>query len=310
MAYYSGQASSYQDLHNVLVNACVEQGWIYKDSILSKSETFVKLTISLDGNTNQGPGIILQGGSGRNSTELMNPSREIRLGPDAGVRPLFSFVFPLNFQLFIFTEPNEVFLIVNYEIDKFSYLAFGCSSISSEYQTWIESSVAVKFSTGVSSSDPISITPTTGGYASGNRVDAYPNGFFWQTTDYQGGIHCALYSRVDGWIYPLTNYPTLSAIQAVSNLIERSPSKWSSEAILVPIIVITNKSSNKCAIATIIQNARYIRVDNLEPNQIINLGHEKWKVFPFFRKNSVSPNGGNNINHTGTFGWAIRYDGP
>ncbi len=308
MAYYSGQASSYQELLNVLVTACVAQGWTWADGILSKEETFVKLSVSASGTTAQGPGIILQGGVGKSGTNLTTPSTAVRLGPDAGVNPLFSFIFPLAYQIFIFDNPNEVFLIVNYEIDKFSYLAFG-QSTGSGYKTWIEASVAVGFQTSSNASSPISITQSTGGYSSGNLVHAYPSGFFWQTTDYGGRHHCGLYSIDTGWIYPLTGYPTLSAIQAVYNLVQVSPPNWSSESILIPIIVVANKSSNKCAIATIINNARYIRVDNLEPDQILTLGSEKWKVFPFFKKNSSVRNGGNNIVHTGTFGWAIRYDG-
>lgn len=309
MAYYSGQASSYQELLNVLVAACVENDWVWANGILSKDSVFVKPSVSTLLTAKQGPGIILQGGTARNGTSLTNPSAAVRLGPNAGVNPLFSFTFPMLFQIFIFDDPNEVYLIVNYEIDKFSYLAFG-NSTGSGYKTWIEGSVAVSFDTANSPSSPISITPRTGGYPSGNMVQAYPSGFFWQTTDYQGKHHCGLYSEDSGWIYPLTAYPTLSAIQAVYNLVEFSPSAWSSEAILIPIIVVANKSSNKCAIATNVNNARYLRIDNLEPNQILILGNEKWKVFPFFRKNSSVRNGGNNILHTGTFGWAIRYDGP
>lgn len=309
MAYYSGQATSYQELLNVFVAACVAEGWTWADGVLSKGETFVKLSVVLTGTTAKGPGIILQGGVGKNGANLITPSTEVRLGPDAGTNPLFSFIFPLSFQIFIFEDPEEVFLIVNYEIDKFSYLAFG-QSTGSGYKTWIEASVAVGFQTSTNASAPICITQSTGGYSSGNLIHAYPNGFFWQTTDYAGRHHCGLYSNAAGWIYPLTGYPTLSAIQAVYNLVQVSPSNWSNEAILIPIIVVANKSSNKCAIATNVNNARYLRIDNLEPDQILILGSEKWKVFPFFRKNSSLRNGGNNIVHTGTFGWAIRYDGP
>lgn len=46
MAFYNGQASSYQELLDVLVAGCVEQGWTWTNGILSKGYAFVKPFVS------------------------------------------------------------------------------------------------------------------------------------------------------------------------------------------------------------------------------------------------------------------------
>ena len=67
---------------------------------------------------------------------------------------------------------------------------------------------------------------------------------------------------------------------------------------------------NKVRLVLEVRNARYMRIGNNDPEQVITLGPDRWKVFPFLRKNASVPDGGSVIDHSGTFGWAIRYDGP
>ena len=89
-----------------------------------------------------------------------------------------------------------------------------------------------------------------------------------------------------------------------------SPSAWNGESVLVPIQVITSRPSNLWSLVGELTHARYVRLDNLEPGQLITLGPDRWKVYPFYRKDATARDGGDGIDHTGTLGWAIRYDGP
>ena len=91
---------------------------------------------------------------------------------------------------------------------------------------------------------------------------------------------------------------------------EYLPSKWSDNAMLLPIHIINSVTDIKVALVADLSYARYLRIDNFEPNQIIEFGNEQWKVYPFFKKNSAVRDGGSTINHTGTFGWAIKIDNP
>jgi len=59
-----------------------------------------------------------------------------------------------------------------------------------------------------------------------------------------------------------------------------------------------------------LQNARTLRVDNYDPGQIITLGDDQWRIYPFYRKNADQRDGTTSSggDHSGTMGWAIRYD--
>jgi hypothetical protein len=58
-----------------------------------------------------------------------------------------------------------------------------------------------------------------------------------------------------------------------------------------------------------VQNARYFRLGNNAPRDIITVGKTRYKVYPWYKRDAASHGGGNRVNHTGTFGWAIKYTG-
>ena len=69
-------------------------------------------------------------------------------------------------------------------------------------------------------------------------------------------------------------------------------------------------------VATVVnpRNARLCRLDNLTPGSIVTYGADQWKVYPWLRKDATTRNGKDNSrltppNHTGTYGYAIRYTG-
>lgn len=88
------------------------------------------------------------------------------------------------------------------------------------------------------------------------------------------------------------------------------PSVWNSEAVLLPIKAFIGRPSAKTSLGADMEFARRLRIDNLTPGDILVLGSDKWKIYPWYRKDVANRNGGIYANHSGTFGWAIRYQGP
>lgn len=301
MAYYNGQASSYQELLDVLVAACVEQGWTWADGILSKGKTFVKLSISGASNS---PGILIRGGTGKNAGNLVNASPySSRLG-DMGIivnttRPDW-ITWPAEYNIHIFEQ--EVFCIVNYSITNFYYLAFG--SDNSKSSNWISATTYQN----ADLYDTINLTDTSGGKGGAGSA---ASGFFWDTVQpYDFYVRDTIFSE-GGWSSSNAGIiNSVSGLITVIPLISRSSNLWNQESIFLPINLCKFVASSKTKIVCYVENARYLRIDNYEPKQIIEMGPEKWKVYPFHKKNSGARNGGVDIKHTGTFGWAIRYDGP
>lgn len=88
------------------------------------------------------------------------------------------------------------------------------------------------------------------------------------------------------------------------------PNRWNSEAVLLPIRGWKVRPENKITLTLDLEHARWTRVDNYEPGQLISIGPDRWKIFPCYRKNAAARDGGTGIDHSGTLGWAVRYEGP
>lgn len=301
MAYYSGQAASYQEIINTVVGHLQSEGWTWNGVVLSKENVFVSLQLANVGfNTLTQNVIRLVGGEGLGGTNLLNPSP---IGNAIGTFVANSSYgmtsFPVEYHLHI--NNLEVYLICNYNLDYFMWLAFGEGYIGGTFG--VPAAGRYQYN---STRWPLASIRSTGG--GGGNQDSPSAAFFWNTNfpslltpkNYTG---CILLNS--------TWHTNVNAIGSISPLMDRQPNNWNNEAVFLQIQPAMIVSSSKSQILKIIQTARYIRLDNFEPKQIIQMGSEKWKVYPFYRKNSAQRNGGDDgIDHTGTFGWAIRYDGP
>lgn len=321
MAFYSGAANSFEDLRTALIDACVAQGWTWSDSILSKGTAYVRPYVSTATTSTEGPGLIIQGGTGKSGSTLTGASDvRPRLGR-AGVTNSADVVFPLSYSIHIFDAPSEVFLFVRYSVDRFGWLAFGISATPGLPGTglWIAGIARRGYLTSTVSTGGFGITPTAGGSSNDNSTGSAvcSPGLFWCSSRAAGSDarQDAIHSNLDGGGWEGAGSGSspggLNAIFPSIPLIGYLPNAWNSESILLPIQAYLWRAASKASLVADLVNARYVRVDNYEPEQIINIGADSWKIYPFHRKNSAASNGGSlGLDHSGTFGIAIRYDGP
>lgn len=305
--YYTGSVSSFEDLHTALVNGCVDNGWSWSDSILSKGLAFVRPYVSTTETANTGMGLLLEVGTGSSGAAITGGSGCIpRLGrANAGLEAV---TWPAIYHLFVCSEPDEVFMVLQFNVDRHYWLAFGSSA--RQQGPWVSAS---SYGGYYNSSYPkIVITEDAGGSYSypGNHSGL----IFWESGGTNGGnflYRCqAVYSGIDGdWAGASvgTSVGAISALYGAAPLIQRSPSAWNQESVLVPIHVYQRRPENFWSLVLSVRHARYVRIDNYVPGQVITLGSDQWMVFPAYRKNASVRNGGSYIDHTGTFGWAIRY---
>ena len=309
MAYFSGQVSSYDELKAVLISNSQTQGWEWNNitNELTKGALQVKVTTVSVGGNNLGPGLTCQGI--KNSIA----SATMRIGPATSIASAFiSPTFPLKYHLFIFNDPDEVYLIINYSIDRFQFMSFGESTLVPNGM-WLTASLGGRY---VSSAAGVYISPTTGGQ-SGGIGNVSTSGPFWQT--YTMSAANSVIATQDFFLNGLDaiNWSSVNAltenvqvVRAVQPLISRTPSNVFSTDILLPFKITLPRASNKFSIVSEFKNSRLLRMDNLEQEQILQFGNDRWMVLPFHRKNAAVRDGGSFIDHTGTLGWAIRYDGP
>lgn len=321
MPFYSGVANSFADLRTALFSACVDEGWVQEDAdTLSKGVAYVRATINVGSTSSLGPGIILQGGTGLSDGNLILPSttrpRFGRPHQSIGIES-----WPMAYSIFIFDNPDEVFLVTNFNVDSYWWLAFGVSDNPGVPGTGLWLGAISRTGQGPSGGNGgIAIQGAGGGSGSSNGDSS--GALFWQTqsdatvpsTTNNCTIQHSLNARdwagnVNAFGSAIVTTDGFNAILPVSNLMSSQPNTYNAEAILLPIQAHVWQSSQKLTPVVEVRNARYLRIDNYVPGQILTLGGDQWIVYPWYRKDVASRDGGSTINHTGTFGWAIKYDG-
>lgn len=303
MAYYTGSANDMEALRQALISACAQNGYALRGNILVKGNVIVDVQV-VSGY------LRLTGGTGvgaNNSLAGASPAYA-QIGPNA----TFALQWPVRYDIYVHANPDEVYLLANYSVDKYQYCAFGKSVIAGLPGTgcWYSASLNQSNSTNYQFSE------------AGNATYYYSQpGLYWRSLNLN---YSATYSEsfihtgLDGgdWATGATDTAgKASAADAVAPLLNRLPSAWNSESVLMPIQPMVYRPQNKLSVVADLGHARYVRNDNHDPAQIVTIGQERWRIYPFFRKNSVERircNSTSNplLAHSGTFGLAVRYDGP
>lgn len=296
MAYYSGVANDMAAVRQALVDACVGEGWVWNQplNILSKGVVYVELLIT-------NADLLLRGFIDSNKS-LPTPWA-VRMGELFRGNALLPIIWPVKYEIFLFDD--EAYTVINYS-DTYQWAAFGHSSISLPGTgMWIGATCSEEPS--YVGNSVISLSSERGG---GNQT----SGALFLTSENAAVSGRTLNSFVQS---SLSGNPWYSngvvGIAALSPLLGNLPNAWNSESVLLPIREYAKALENKISLVADLKNARHVRIDNYDPGQIVSIGSDKWKVFPWLRKNTVNRQGtynGSSVRDSGTLGWAIRYDGP
>lgn len=295
MAYYTGSVNSFSELLTAMVNACTANGWLWTNGILSKGIAFVKPTAAASGFQ---IGIQIVGGTGQSGSSLINPSPQIpRLGPPSATiwAPV---TWPSQYHIHIGSNPDEVYVVLNSNVSDFYWLAFGRSTVPMlGTGLWIAGTAGSGNNYGYQG---VSINET-----GGSSVVPYTcPGLFWASSYTDDASRNASIQSTANGSWP--SYVPLGA-GALAPLVSRYDLAWNRTAVLLPVREYESVAENKRRLLLDAAHSRIVRLGSLEPGQILQLGAEKWRIYPFYRKNSAVPAGGSN--HTGTLGMALRYDG-
>lgn len=297
MAYVTGTASDITQLRSALLTALSSNGWSVSGNIVSKGDCYVSVT---DDAVNDR--LALQCGLGASGTTITTPTPY----PVYHMKPLSgeAFVYPMAYYIHI--VGNEVYLVTNWDIDKWLTLGFGQSPIPGMPGTgvWIAG-------TGYAASYAGGYFTWNSGCMAGNfyasaNVDARTGLFVTYSGD--GGSYsagCYVHHGLTGWSGGAGALAkTVNACRQLT-LIDNPGTNATGQAILCPIQPYIERGSGKTSLVADLQAARYVRMDTLEPGDTITLGTDQWKVYPLYKKNSAVRDGGDF--HSGTYGYAIRY---
>lgn len=303
--YYTGSVNSFADLRTALMNACTDNGWSESSGVLSKGGAFVRLYTASTTTTTEGTGLLAELGTGQSGASVTGTSGGAipRLGGGSSAA-MPDVTFAAQYFIFVHTDPDEVYCLLRFDVVRHYYLSFGNGGI--EGGIWAAGTMIRGWQ-----SVSIDISSGAGGSSGSRRTAGIP---FWESTVYNGAAASAnaiVRSNLDvEWPFGQgsTSVGRITAILAAAPHIAYTPNAWNGDAPLIPITVYQNRAENKRSLVLQLQHARYLRIDNYESGDIITLGADKWMVFPGYVKNASARNGG--IDHTGTFGWAVRYIEP
>lgn len=308
MAYYSGSANSMSVLRAALIDACTLEGWAWDSGaeVLSKGVMFLRMTVDADN-------IRFLGRTAPVAGDAPSSVRMGRVFSRSGY-PTYAITFPAAYEIFVFEQ--EVYLVVNYDVDRYQWCAFGKSTVEGLPGTgmWVGASLAA-VTVGTQGSNkfrPIYILATGGG-DTGNQSQVAPALCWGHTYAYNTAENWWLHSDLDGhgwWRSYNGEKGDAVGVGPTAPLLAALPNRWNDESVLLPIRAFKARPEYYLSLVGDFEHCRYVRVDNYDPGQVITIGNDRWKVFPWFCKNVAARNGGTQIDHTGTFGWAIRYEGP
>lgn len=301
MAFYNGSCNDVNQLLTAVNNACIANGWILSDGILSKQNCFVQLYTS-------GSILYLIGGNGQKGSSLTD-SPKLSNGRLLAAN-LGGVTYPLTYNIHVMDR--EVYLFVNYNVDFWSYLAFGQSGVKGLPGTgnWYGGLYPISNSSigrgghpccllfsAFATSGTIGNTGQQIGWFFHHGLDDYP----WSISgDNVGDINN------NGW----SSLPSQAvATKMVEPLLVRQPNSWNNEAILLNISPAIYRPEGRLSVVGDLKHARYIRNTYYNDGQIITLGQDKWRVYPCIRKNTTNPEPYHSNQHSGTYAIAVRYEG-
>lgn len=310
MAYVTGSAASFADLKTAIENACVANSWVLSSGVLSKDGCYVQLTATAGE-------LVLKGANGQSGstlTDVPNATyKQVQLvSPTAD--PIS---FPINYEVHLFAAPNEVYCVVNYNSNFYQQLSFGQSDVAGigGSGNWFTGAFPGNATAANTPGQQCysSVVETTWGTVSFTVANAW--GLFTDTgpSFVSSFIHCGLDSVE--WldtISPTTSTGARQGPDYCASLINSLPNAANQSTVLVPIKCIKPRTSGGRTIVANLNNARYTRIDNLVPGEIITFGSDQWKIYPMLRKDSAVRNGvpwATGATHSGTLGYAIRYTG-
>ncbi|WP_020160512.1 hypothetical protein [Methylobacter marinus] len=304
MAYQTGTVASPAALKSVIESFCTNNGFGLTANWLSKGQSNVTLTV--DGTK----GLHITGANSADGTvELCPFSKQIYI-VDAS--------WPVTYYLFYSANPDQVVCVLQYDTNKIQTIMFGeivkIHSSAFVGGNWF---FASRGGSSASIGEPVFVSITDAEILSGVttlygsfqfRGDiAIPfstgvGGWTYKTT----GLH----AKIDGSVWDSTDKLKVTPTDYTVSSLFRSPNAWNNQALLVPIHLQFAMADNFKAYLGYVEHIRYIRIDNYEIGDIVTLGTDRWKVFPWIAKNAAARNASVAATDSGTVGFAVRYDGP
>lgn len=320
MAYQTGVVNNLVDIQTTVRLFLTANGWTWSGGgspVLYKDQVFVKFltptvdTVMFIGTT------ALTGGS--------DAPRQVGMGrmvyDGSGNVPAL-LTFPATYWAFL--NGDEFYFVLNYDTTRYQFVTWGKSTLdvgAGATGMFIAGTInnlmrqpgytnlgclinisagsggMIGFGSQARTAAPFWDSSQGAGDANGSSFADLGSSFVHSAI---GGVSWRLGVQTDAttWTYPGNGH--------AGNLQSVLPNTWNGESPFLPLRAYRLVAESKISLVLDLQYARQCRIDNFADNEIVTIGSDQWQVFPFHRRNMTSRNGGAYVDHTGTFGWAIR----
>lgn len=307
MAVVTGSAVSFAAVATAIESALAANGWTLSSGVLSKGGLFVRLvsdTYALQ----------LLAGTGQSGSTLTGAAAQSVKMMDFQLVPMN---WPVDYEIHVLTNPDEVYVVVRYNVDRYQHLHFGVSNIPGIGGTggWFGGSFrgdVLRTSTNCKVYIPNG--SGQGNVAHAQAIDGFGLGFFFSAdtaTFPSTFLHCGLEGT--GWKTTYGGAPgNLLGPNYAAALLYALPSAANQATPLLPIHGLVARQAQGMTIAASLGHARYCRLDNVVAGAVIDYGPDSWVLYPLHARNDVQRDGipwSTGAQHSGTYGVAIRYTG-
>lgn len=304
MAYQTGTVASAAALQSAIEAFATANGWSLTSGVLSKGASFIRLTT---------PDAATLKIEGCNDASFAGGA----LCPRWSRVHMAAWPATLTYHLHAHASPDLIWCAVNYGVTDWQHVAFGDLAKTGTWTggNWFFASVCSdtrlnghpeqvymdSTSSGANRFTPGTTTMNAPALFWGQLA---ANWNFEQTRT--SFIHCEL----DGNVWPAANASgTAPSFPAVADPVHRRiVSSTDDEMVLVPYWLGVLRPDGYWSDVGHFAHLRCARLDQLAPGDVVDVGSDRWAVYPWLRRDSAQPNGGDYS--TGLWAVAVRYDGP
>lgn len=303
MAYYTNTVNSFAALKTAIEAHLVANGYSITSDVISKNSCFYKLAAS----TTE---LVLTAGVGQSGSTLTTPAPG---GAKVWNCTSDPFVFPITYECFVNSSPDEVAIVLTLGGGRYQQLCFGKSDVLglTGPGTWITGSAGTGETNGAGR--VLSFLDNGGINGVGNSLGG--KGPFSDRYNSGGSPRKSSFVLVGA-----TTWSPTSAIGSQTNtdgdvafvvgtgeMYPRTPNAFNQGTVLFPIYVNYFIAGFRSQLVVEPRTLRRCKINNYLPGDVVSFAGEDWKLYPLYRKDMSAPNVGNNVLHTGAHGYAVRY---
>lgn len=319
MAYQTGTISSAADLKALLLNFAQSNGWTLSGDVVSKGDSHVRVS---------NPSTSLISITAARNGNFVAPD----ICPRETYIRLTSWPALATYHIAAFSSPDTIWCTINFDTTDYMHIGFGYME---KYSNWVGGTWFHAQHPGITEDD-MCYGWIGGGDQKYYGDKNYPRAGncipFWEAEDgadwnynWVGENKPALFHCEErGYVWEATfrrdgQDKDLNSIKGLpthsSPAYKNQPNNFNGQTVLWPFTVgLLNTDGHHMMLGSP-GHIRLVRLFNYNPGDVIQIGTDRWKVYPFHRKDTARPDGavpsyGSGTYSTGVQGVAVRYDGP